>query len=347
MYFKKILLAVALLGLVIMGALAFYIYNAMFVSNTNFEESSVEIKIPTQSSYLQVREILSPYLKDLETFDALAQRKKYNVNVKAGRYKIKKDMTNNDIINTIRSQNLPVNVSFNNQKSLADLAGRISAQIEADSLQVINSMTDSLSLSGYGFTKATALGMYLPNSYQFFWNTSGDQFVKRMNEEYVRFWNDDRVAKAKELSLTSQEVMTLASIVYEESKAKDEQPLVAGVYLNRLKIGMALQADPTIRYAAYQLPKYKNTVIRRVLNEHKAIDSPYNTYMYSGLPPGPIAMPDLSAVDAVLNASKHDYLYFAADPQKIGYHKFAKSLSQHNRNARAYHQYLNKQGIRR
>ena len=141
--------------------------------------------------------------------------------------------------------------------------------------------------------------------------------------------------------------MTLASIVYEESKQADEQPRVAGVYLNRLRIGMKLDADPTLKFAAYQLPEYKNTVIRRVLNVHKEIDSPYNTYKNAGLPPGLIAMPDLSAVNAVLNPEKHDYYYFAVDVNRLGYHKFAKSLRQHNNNARAYHQYLSSQGIRR
>ncbi len=140
-------------------------------------------------------------------------------------------------------------------------------------------------------------------------------------------------------------MITLASIVHEESKAADEQPRIAGVYLNRLKIGMPLQADPTLKFAAYQLPEYQNTVIKRVLNKHKTIVSPYNTYLNAGLPPGPIAMPDITAIDAVLNAEKHDFYYFAADPEHLGYHKFAKNLSQHNANARAYQNYLNRQGI--
>jgi UPF0755 protein len=168
-----------------------------------------------------------------------------------------------------------------------------------------------------------------------------------MLKEYNRFWSETRRAKAKSLNLTPNEVITLASIVQEESKQVDEQPRVAGVYLNRLRIGMPLQADPTLKFAAYQLPEYKNTVIRRVLNIHKAIESPYNTYKNRGLPPGLIAMPDLSAINAVLNPEKHNYLYFAADANRIGYHKFAKTLSQHNNNAREYQRYLSAQGINR
>lgn len=347
MYIKKILWVIALIGLVVMGAIAYYIYDAMFVPNTSFEEESVTLEIPTGTNYNQVRELLAPYLDDLDSFDALANQKKYNSNVKAGRYRLKKGMNNNDIINTIRSQNIPITLSFNNQNSLEQLAGRVSSQIEADSVELVIAMRDSTLLNSYGFKNETALGMYLPNSYEFFWNTSAEAFVKRMYKEYQKFWNEDRRSKAKKIGLSADEVMTLASIVYEESKAKEEQPIVAGVYLNRLKIGMPLQADPALKFAAYKLPKYQNTVIRRVLNEHKDIDTPYNTYMYSGIPPGLIAMPDLSAIEAVLNSQDHDYLYFAADPERIGYHRFAKTLSEHNRNAWAYHRYLDSQGIRR
>lgn len=347
MYIKKILWAIALIGLVIFGVIAYYIYGAMFQPNTKFNEDRAYIHIPADANYKQVREQLEPLLDDIETFDALAKQKKYTSNVKAGRYAISKGMNNNDIINSIRSKNLPIKIAFNNQHNLEDLAGRIGAQIDADSLSILKAMNDRTFLSENGFTKSTALGMYLPNSYEFFWNTSAEGFRDKMLKEYNRFWNTDRLNKAKQIKLTPNEVITLASIVHEESKQVDEQPRVAGVYLNRLRIGMALQADPTLKFAAYQLPKYKNTVIRRVLNIHKEIDSPYNTYKNTGLPPGLIAMPDLSAVKAVLNSEKHSYLYFAADAKRIGYHKFAKTLSQHNNNAREYQRYLSSQGIKK
>ncbi len=347
MYFKKILLAVALIGLVVAAYFAYFVYTAMLSPNTAFNNDQACIYVPSTVTYEQVRADLEPLLKDIKTFDALAARKKYTSNIKAGKFCIKKDMTNNDIINSIRSNSVPVKVSFNNQNSLEELAGRVSNQIEADSLSLLNAFNDNTFNDKNGFTNATLLGMYLPNSYEFFWNTSAEGFRDRMLKEYNRFWNTSRLDKAKELNMTPAEVMVLASIVYEESKQRIEQPKIAGVYINRLKKKWPLDADPTIKFAAYQLPKYKNTVIRRVLNVHKEIDSPYNTYKYGGLPPGLIAMPDISAIDAVLNYEKHKYFFFAADSKKPGYHKFAKTLSQHNQNAREYQRYLSQQGIRR
>ncbi|WP_431109534.1 endolytic transglycosylase MltG [Winogradskyella poriferorum] len=347
MYIKKILWAIAIIGLLIFGGIAYYIYGAMFQPNTKFENETAYVYIPTDANYIQVRQQLQPLLKDMGSFDALAKRKKYTSNIKAGRFAISKGMNNNEIINSIRSKNLPIKIAFNNQHSLEELAGRISTQIEADSVSLLNAMIDNTFLEKNGFTKATALGMYLPNSYEFFWNTSAEGFREKMLTEYNRFWNESRLEKAKQLNLSPDEVMTLASVVHEESKQADEQPRVAGVYLNRLRIGMPLQADPTLKFAAYQLPEYRDTVIRRVLNVHKEIDSPYNTYKNLGLPPGLIAMPDLSAINAVLNPEKHNYLYFAADAKRLGYHKFAKTLAQHNNNAREYQRYLSSQGINR
>lgn len=346
MYIKKILWALALIGLIILGIIANYIYGVMLKPNTAFNNEAAYIFVPTNASYETVREQLEPLLIDINKFDALAKQKKYTSNLKAGKYIIKKGMNNNDIINSIRSNNIPIKLSFNNQESLEKLAGRISVQIEADSLSLLQSMKDSSFQSNNGFNEATALGMYLPNSYEFFWNTSAEQFRERMLKEYERFWNDsEKKKKLKALGLTQNEVITLASIVHEESKKAVEQPRIAGVYINRLRIGMPLQADPTLKFAAYQLPQYQGIVIKRILNIHKEIESPYNTYKYAGLPPGLITMPDLSAVNAVLNYEKHDYLYFAADAKQPGYHKFAKTLSQHNANAREYHRYLSTQGI--
>ncbi|WP_136481434.1 endolytic transglycosylase MltG [Cognatitamlana onchidii] len=347
MYIKKILLAIVILGLVVAAFFANFVYKAMLKPNTAFNNESAYIYVATNSGYEAVRTQLEPLLLDIDSFDDLAEQKKYMTNIKAGRYEIKKGMTNNDIINSIRSKNLPIKLSFNNQETLNKLAGRIATQIEADSLSLLEVMNNDAFLKENQFTKATALGMYVPNSYEFFWNTSATQFRDRMLTEYKRFWNNTRISRAKGIGMTPNEVITLASIVHEESKQASEQPRIAGVYINRLKIGMPLQADPTLKFAAYQLPEYKNTVIKRVLNVHKEIDSPYNTYKYRGLPPGLIAMPDISAIDAVLNYEEHKYLYFAADAKRFGYHKFAKTLSQHNVNARAYQRYLSSQGINR
>lgn len=347
MYIKKILLAIVVIGLVVAAFFANFVYKAMLRPNTVFNNETAYVFIPSKATYEEVRNQLIPLLDDIDSFDDLAEQKKYTTNIKAGKYAIKKGMSNNDIINSIRSKNIPIKVSFNNQETLEKLAGRVAVQIEADSISLLKAIKDPSFLSENNFKEATALGMYLPNSYEFFWNTSAEAFRNRMLKEYHRFWNDARKDKAKAIGLSQDEVIALASIVYEESKQASEQPRIAGVYINRLKIGMPLQADPTLKFAAYKLPEYKNTVIKRVLNVHMEIESPYNTYKYAGLPPGLIAMPDISAIKAVLNHEKHKYLYFAADAKRFGFHKFAKTLAQHNVNAKAYHRYLSSQGINR
>ncbi len=345
MYIKKIIVAIALLGLVASACFAYFVYNTMFNVNTAFNNDYAYVYISSTDTYKDVRAQLEPLLLDIDKFDVLAKQKKYTSHIRPGKYAIAKGMNNNAIINSIRSKNIPVKVSFNNQETLEKLAGRISKQIEADSVSLLKTMKDSAFLNKNNFSVATALGMYIPNSYEFFWNTDAVKFRNRMLTEYNRFWNSTRTQKAKALNLTKAQVLTLASIVHEESKQATEQPRIAGVYLNRLRIGMPLQADPTLKFAAYKLPKYKNTIIKRVLNVHKAINSPYNTYKNIGLPPGLIAMPDVSAIHAVLNYEKHKYIYFAADAKRIGFHKFAKTLTQHNINARSYHNYLSSHGI--
>ncbi|MFT5217499.1 MAG: UPF0755 protein [Glaciecola sp.] len=347
MYFKKILFAIALIGLVVCAYFAYFVYNAMLAPNTNFSNNEAYIYISANDTFENVKEQLKPLLDDIETFDALAKQKEYVDNVKAGKYRIRKGMTNNDIINSIRSNNIPIKLSFNNQNSIEELAGRIAFQIDADSISLVDAMYDEAFNKENGFTEATRLGMYLPNTYFLEWNSSAVSFRERMLIEYNKFWSNSRLEKAKAIGLNRDEVMALASIVYEESKQKSEQPRIAGVYINRVKNKWTLDADPTLKFAAYKLPKYKNTIIKRVLNVHKEIVSPYNTYKNQGLPPGLIAMPDLSAIDAVLNYEEHSYFFFVADAKKPGFHKFAKTLSHHNQNAREYQQYLSHQGIRR
>jgi len=346
MYFKKILFYVSLVGLIIFSYFAYFVYNVMLAPNTNFSNEEAFIFISLNDDYQDVRRQLKPLLKDIETFDVLAKRKQYSKYFRTGKYRIVRGMTNNDIINSIRSNNVPVKLSFNNQNTIEELAGRIAFQIDVDSMSLLAVMNDVAFLNKNGFTKATCLGMYLPNSYEVFWNTDPEQFRNRMLKEYNRFWNTNRIEKARSLGMSQNEVITLASIVYEESKKVSEQPKIAGVYINRLKNNWPLQADPTLKFAAYQLPRYKNKVIKRILNVHKEIESPYNTYRNRGLPPGLIAMPDLSAIDAVLNYEKHSYFYFAANAEKIGFHKFARTLREHNQNARNYQDYLSEQGIR-
>lgn len=347
MYIKKILLTIALLGLVAFGIIAYFVYGAMFKPNTAFSAQEEHLYIHPDINYEELRQKLTPLLKDMDGFDALAKQKKYVHNIKPGHYVIKKGMNNNAIINTIRSQNLPIKLSFNNQETIKHLAGRIAEQISADSTSLVKLMTAPEFLKESGFTQSTALTMYLPNSYEFFWNTDAEDFRDRMLVEYKKFWNDSRRNKAKALELSPKEVITLASIVHKETVKIDERPRVAGVYLNRLKRKMALQADPTVIYAVKKKANDFNKIIKRVLYKDLEVDSPYNTYKNSGLPPGPIVSPDVSAIEAVLNPEEHSYFYFVADVERFGYHMFAKTLAQHNRNRQGYVKWISKKGITR
>ena len=347
MHLRRVLWATALLGLLICGFIAYQIYSAIFSPNTQFNNDEAFVYIPSDASFDDVKTLVSPLLKHVPTFEAVAERKGYKTNIKAGKYALKKGMNNNEIINSLRSQNIPVRVSFNNQESLELLAARISEQIEADSLSLWEAFNDLGFLKDSGFDADSKLGMYLPNTYEFFWNTSAQGFRDRMLKEYQRFWNADRLEKAKALGLTPNQVIALASIVQKETVKESERPRVAGVYLNRIRQGILLQADPTVIYAIKKETGNYDTIIKRVLFRDLEMDSPYNTYKYAGVPPGPITMPDISSIEAVLNPEKHDYLYFVADVSNFGYHKFAKTLAQHNRNKVQYIQWLNEQKVLR
>lgn len=347
MYIKKILLVIVGLGLIVGGIFTYIVYNAFFTPNTAFNNEEAFVYIPSDASFSDVKSSLEPLLLDLSAFESAAQKKGYDRNIRGGKYRITKGMTNNDIVNTLRVQNLPVKVAFNNQETLGDLAGRIATQIEADSTSLLTALNDEKFLKQNGLDLENALALYIPNSYEFFWNTSADEFRSRMVKEYNRFWNNSRKEKAKALSLSPNEVVTLASIVHKETAKVDERPRVAGVYLNRLRTGMLLQADPTVIYGIKKETGNFDTIIKRVLYRDLENDSPYNTYKNAGLPPGPIAMPDITAVDAVLNPEKHEYYYFVANVENFGYHMFAKSLSQHNRNKEQYVRWINAQKIKR
>lgn len=347
MYIKRILLIILLAGLVAGGIFAYKVYDAIFAPNTSFNNEVAYIYIPSDADFADAKELVSPLLDDIESFSQVAERKGYVSNVKAGKYAINKGMNNNEIVNSLRSNNLPVKVAFNNQERLADLAGRISAQIEADSLSLYSAFIDEDFLKSNRFNEASSLSMYIPNSYEFFWNTSAKEFRDRMLKEYQRFWNEERLKKSEALNLSPLQVSTLASVVHKETAKVDERPKVAGLYLNRLNKGMLLQADPTVIYALKKHTGNFDTIIKRVLYKDLELDSPYNTYKYGGLPPGPITMPDISAIDAVLNPEKHDYLYMVANVEDFGYHKFAKTAAQHNRNKVQYIRWINAQKIKR
>jgi UPF0755 protein len=278
----------------------------------------------------------------MDKFEMVASKRSYIQNVKSGRFLFKKGMNNFELITALRN-NIPVKLAFNNQERIENVVGRVSSQIEADSISLMNIFKDSTFLKENGFTEDNVISICIPNTYEFYWNTKADKFRDKMIKEYRKFWNTERTSQAQKLGLTPVQVMTLASIVHKETVKKDERPRVAGVYLNRLRLGMLLQADPTVIYAKKKKLGDFNMVIKRVFSNDLKIDSPYNTYFYGGLPPGPIAMPDITAIEAVLKPEKHNYIYFCASVTRFGYHEFAVNESQHEVNRTNYINWLRKQ----
>lgn len=333
-------LAIAFLLIVIV------VFVKFFTSNTNFDKDEIYVQVPTGSTYADASKIISPYIKNMNEFEFIAKLRSYPAHVKSGRFLFKKGMSAFQLVGAIR-RNIPVKLAFNNQERLENLCERVSSQIEPDTTKLLATFRDTLFLKENDFTKDNVFAMFLPNTYEVYWNISAEKFRDKMLGEYKRFWTKERIAKADALNLTPVQVITLASIVHKETVKKSERPTVAGVYLNRLNIGMALQADPTVIYALKLRDKNFDQIIKRVLYNDLFINSLFNTYQNIGLPPGPIAMPDVDAIDAVLNPTKHDYLYFCASVEKFGYHEFASTITQHNVNAKKYADWLNAQGTKR
>ena len=333
--------------MVIAGTIVGYIiYKQIFSPNTSFTEREVAVYVPTGSDFTKVQELIKPYVGDMDKFNSVAEKKEYPDNVKAGKFILKKGMNSNDIINSLRVP-VPVRISFNNQETLQRAVGRIASQLEPDSLALLNAFTDKAFLDENGFTEDNVLSIFIPNTYEFFWNTTPTRIRDKMAKEYRKFWTEERLSKAKMLNLTPLQVSSLAAIVHKETAKNDERPRVAGVYLNRLQKGMKLEADPTVIYAMKKQSGDFDQVIKRVYFKDLVIDSPYNTYKYEGVPPGPIAMPDISALDAVLNPEKHNYIYFCASVTNFGYHEFAVTPAQHEVNRQKYVAWVEKLGIRR
>ncbi|WP_405605650.1 endolytic transglycosylase MltG [Polaribacter sp. Asnod1-A03] len=340
---KKFILAVIATIIVISGIIGYKYYQKIFGKSITKDRT---LFIYSSDSLIDVKDKIAEFSTSSNTFLFVAAKKNFSI-PKPGRYILKKDMSNNDVVNLLRSGNqTPLKISFNNQDTLEKLAGRIAEQIETDSLSLLNSFRNKDFLSKNNLTEKSVLQIFIPNSYEFYWTTSANNFRNKIFKEYNRFWNDSRLSKAKALNLTKSEVMTLASIVQKETAKTVERPIVAGLYLNRLQKGWPLQADPTIIYSIKE-KMGQDYVVKRVLTVDLEIDSPYNTYKNRGLPPTLISMPDISAIDGVLNAQKHNYYYMCANVERLGYHAFAKTLSQHNRNAAKYHQWMNKQRINR
>ncbi|MCE5346609.1 MAG: endolytic transglycosylase MltG [Bacteroidales bacterium] len=338
---KALLIFLSGIGIFILIVIAI-LWKTYFGINIKTETKNQTIYIPTGSSYEQVMDTLESNLiiKNVKILDWIAKKNNYPDLIKPGRYVISKSLSYIGLVNLLKSgHQTPVKVTFSYIRTLNQLAGRIGKKIEADSTQIINFLSDDSNYISDGFRKENIIALFIPNTYEFYWNTDAKGFYTRMLKEYKVFWNDQRQVKAKEKGLDQKEVSILASIIDDEVAKRDEKPRIAGVYLNRLKMGIPLQACPTIKFAM------NDFTITRILHKYLEIDSPYNTYKYNGFPPGPIGCPSVEGIDAVLNAEEHDYLFFAAKADFSGYHNFSRTLSEHNHYAAIYQRELNKRKI--
>lgn len=333
------LIAGIALALASMGFLGWkYVYKP----NVNMDVENVSFYIRSTDNFESVQSRLDSLniIEDVKTFQWVSKKMNLPNHIYPGRYIISNEMNNRDLIKLLRSgRQTPVEITFNNIRTRAQLAGRLSEQIELDSTVIAERLFNSGYANKFGFNLENFACMFIPNTYEVYWDISADQLFDRFNNEYHRFWAKSKREKAEALGLSINEVSILASIVEKETSIVEEYPIIAGVYLNRLKRGMPLQADPTIVFAIGDF------TIKRVLHKHLEVESPYNTYKNAGLPPGPICIPSIQAINSVLNKKSHDYLYFCAKDDFSGKHVFAKTLRQHNQNARMYRKALNKRKI--
>ena len=340
-YFLILLLAGAMLAFVF----AYDYYKAVFNPNVPNDIENEYINIPTGASFEEVVQLLKTnnFIENEDHFKWVAQKMKYIKNpMRSGRFKIKPGWNNRQLISHLRAgKQSTVKLVINHARMAHQVAGVAARFIEADSLEIVNLLQSKSFLSKHGYTPETVISMFIPNTYDFYWNTNAEKFFEKMEKEHKAFWEKkNRIKKAKKLKMTPIEVYTLASIVERETRSIPEKPRVAGLYLNRLKKGMRLEADPTVVFANQKFD------LRRVLNKHLEFESPYNTYLHTGLPPGPISLASISSIDAVLNAEDHQYIFMCAKPDNSGQHAFAKTLSGHNVNANKYRRWLKQQGIR-
>jgi UPF0755 protein len=328
-----IFLVVAILGI----SFVFYAYQILYTPNILVEKNDTIIIIRKGDDFNAVQKQLHEgrMVNDLISFSFLAKLMKYTTNVKEGRFVLRKNMTNLEAIRTLRSgDQKPVNITFNNVRLISELSEKITRNLAVTPTEFEAALIQFAKSNPHGFNADNVISMFIPNTYEVYYNVSSSGLIEKMHEEYQKFWNAERKEKAKKLGLSQFEVSTLASIVQAESVREDEAPLIASLYINRLKKGMPLQADPTLVFAA------KDFTLKRVLNEHKQIDSPFNTYMYAGLPPGPINMPTITSIDAVLDHAETDYLYMCAKEDFSGRHNFTSNYQQHMRNAQKYQRAL-------
>lgn len=334
---RKIFAVFLVVFTVLLTTFSFYGYQIVRTPNILVDKNDRILLIPEGSDFSGVRDTLFKYnyVQDMVSFSFIAKLMGYDVSVKPGRYRLNKNMSNVAAIRLLRAGiQEPTYITFNIVRLKEDLATRITQNIEMTPVDFLFTLDRYGKENKKGFDENTVLCQFIPNTYEVYWNISPDALIRRMEEEYERFWNETRTGKAAALDLTPVEVSILASIVQAEARNIDEGPVISGLYLNRLRKNMYLQADPTLVYASGDF------TLKRVLNVHRQIDSPYNTYKYKGLPPGPINLPKIWAIDAVLDYQQHNYIYMCAKEDFSGYHNFATNLRDHNRNAERYQRAL-------
>lgn len=323
------------------GALWFY-YLRYFGPNVSGKHEYLYIH--TGENYDQLYDTIREkgMVNDTTTFNWAAHNMKFINRVKPGKYRLHEGMSNRKFIRMLElGEQEPVTLAFHNLRLKEQFAGFVAKKIEPDSTAILRLLDSADYLKPYGFTPENVYAMFMPNSYQILWNTSPEKFFKRMYANYEKFWTPERKQQAAEINLSPVQVSVLASIVDAEALHDDEMPTIAGLYLNRLKKGMKLEADPTIIYAVHDF------TIKRVLNKYLSINSPYNTYLHTGLPPGPIMMPSVNAVNAVLNYKKSNYIYMCAKEDFSGYHNFATNVADHLVNAHKFQKALNERNIKK
>ncbi len=339
---RKFMIALAVIILIGLGGTIIFYYLRYFGPNVTDNEKYLYIRTGAgyDEVYKKIRD--EKIVKDTTTFNWAAHNMKYVGKVKPGKYRLTPGMSNRKFINMLLAGNQePVQLSFRGLRLKEQFAAFVAKNLEPDSAAIMQLLDSTEFVKQYGFNTDNVYSVFLPDSYEIYWNTSPEKFFKRMYDQYEKFWTPERKQKATAINLTPVQVSVLASIVDAEALHDDEMPTIAGLYLNRLKKGQKLQSDPTVIFAK------KDFTIKRVLNRDLVTNSPYNTYMYVGLPPGPIMMPSLNAINAVLDYKKSDYIYMCAKADGSGYHAFANNEAEHRANARKFQQYLNERNIKR
>ena len=339
---KKYIIAFVAVIIIALGLTGLFYYLKYFGANVTDKQEYLYIR--TGATYQDVYKTIRDegIVKDSTTFNWAAQNMKYTSRVKPGKYHLVSGMSNRRLINILASGTQePVTLNFHNLRLKEEFAGFVSKKIEPDSTSIIRLLDSGDFVKQYGFTTDNVYAMFIPNTYQLYWNNTPEKFFKRMYANYEKFWTPERKQKADALGLSPIQVSILASITDAEALHDDEMPTIAGLYLNRLKKGMKLESDPTVIFAK------QDFTIKRVLNKYLSYNSPYNTYLHTGLPPGPIMMPSVNALNSVLDYQKTDYIYMCAKADFSGYHAFATTVTEHLINARKFQQALNERNIKK